>query len=203
MAQEDFVPRQDDKFLEFHDHLTAEATKPGSIVPAGDQTTLAADNAKLHIDFPASDAADAAAKSATAKKKATRAGAEKNVRTMARQWKAAGNYTEATGKALKVAGPEHVVDTANAKPPLKGRAIPGGAEIGGKMDFAEAIKLFSKRDGDADWVPLAVEMHMPYVDNRPLLVAGKPETRRYRGIYIVNDQPVGQYSDEILVTVQP
>jgi len=203
MAQEDFVPRQDNQFLAFHDNLTTEAAKPGSTVPAGDLSTLQADNKQLHQDFGAAVTADAEAQKATKIKKATRATAEKNVRTMVRQWKASPTYTEATGKALKVAGPEHVVDMANAKPTLKGKAVPGGATIDGKKDFAEAIKLFSKRDGDADWVPLAVEMHMPYVDNRPLLVAGKPETRRYRGIYIVNDQPVGQYSDEIVVTVQP
>jgi hypothetical protein len=200
MAQEDFVPRADDKFLEFHDHLTAEAGKPGSIVPAGDKTTLQADNTKLHQDFLASDTADAAAKAATATKKATRATAERNVRTMSRQWKAGAAYTEAIGNALKVHGPEHFVDLSNAKPKLKGRAVAGGAEIGFDKGDAEGVKLFSKRDGDADWVPLGVEMHSPYVDNRPLLVAGKPESRRYRGIFIAGDEPVGQWSDEIVVT---
>jgi hypothetical protein len=35
MAKSSFIPRADDEFLVYHDHLTSEAGKPGSIVPAG------------------------------------------------------------------------------------------------------------------------------------------------------------------------
>jgi hypothetical protein len=43
----------------------------------------------------------------------------------------------------------------------------------------------------------------PYVDNRPLLVAGKPETREYRAIYILHDAEIGNPSDEAVVTAIP
>ncbi|MGA2602859.1 MAG: hypothetical protein ABSG14_01390 [Verrucomicrobiia bacterium] len=40
-----------------------------------------------------------------------------------------------------------------------------------------------QRDGDATFVFLAWDTSSPYVDNRPLLVAGKPEVRRYHCRY--------------------
>jgi hypothetical protein len=46
-------------------------------------------------------------------------------------------------------------------------------------------------------------VHPPYVDNRPLLVAGKPEVRRYRCRYILSDVEIGVPSDEVVVTAQP
>jgi len=41
------------------------------------------------------------------------------------------------------------------------------------------------------------------VDNRPLLVAGKPEVRKYRGIYVVNDEETGIASDDVSAVCQP
>jgi hypothetical protein len=41
------------------------------------------------------------------------------------------------------------------------------------------------------------------MDNRPCLTPGKPETREYRAIYVVDDVEVGQFSDVLVVTCQP
>ena len=43
----------------------------------------------------------------------------------------------------------------------------------------------------------------PYVDNRPLLVAGKPEVREYRALYVVADAEIGNPSDEAVITATP
>jgi hypothetical protein len=43
----------------------------------------------------------------------------------------------------------------------------------------------------------------PYVDNRPMLVAGKPELREYKAVFVVGDQEVSQFSDEITVNCAP
>ncbi len=44
-----------------------------------------------------------------------------------------------------------------------------------------------------------------YVDNRPLLVAGKPELREYKAVFVVVDVDVevSQFSDEITVNCAP
>jgi hypothetical protein len=41
------------------------------------------------------------------------------------------------------------------------------------------------------------------VDARDALVAGQPEVRRYRGRYILNDEPMGNYSAVATVTTIP
>jgi hypothetical protein len=51
-------------------------------------------------------------------------------------------------------------------------------------------------NSDADAVP-------PYMDNRPLLVTGKPELREYKAVFVVADQEVSQFSDEITVNCAP
>ena len=65
------------------------------------------------------------------------------------------------------------------------------------------MNVYAQRDGDAGWVFLARDTESPYVDNRPLLAAGKPETRRYKAIYVLGDDETGQSSDEITVTATP
>jgi hypothetical protein len=65
----------------------------------------------------------------------------------------------------------------------------------------------AKRDfipnGDREFVFLARDTSSPYVDNRPLLNGGKPEQRQYKAICVANDQEVGQFSDEVVVTARP
>ena len=39
----------------------------------------------------------------------------------------------------------------------------------------------------------------PYIDNRPLLVATKPELRKYKCVYVLNDEEIGLFSDEVVV----
>ncbi len=66
-----------------------------------------------------------------------------------------------------------------------------------------SLLLNSGRDGDADFKFLARDTSPTYVDNRPLLVAGKPELREYKAVFIVGDVEVSQFSDEITVNCAP
>jgi len=50
---------------------------------------------------------------------------------------------------------------------------------------------------------LARDTSPTYVDNRPLLVAGKPELREYKAVFVVGDIEVSQFSDEITVNCAP
>ena len=61
------------------------------------------------------------------------------------------------------------------------------------------LLLNSGRDGDADFKFLACDTSPTYVDNRLLLVAGKPELREYKAVLVVGDVEVSQFSDEITV----
>ena len=206
MPKQDFIPNRDGDFVDYHDNFKAAATSDGATVgltPA-DQTAIGNDNTAVHTGKNASDAADAVAKQTTTTMRGTFKTVEKNVRTLARRIKAHPAYTPALGKKFGIEGPEDSTDMTTAKPTLKGKVLlQGQSQIGFDKQKSDGVNLYSKRDGDADWIKLAFDSQSPYIDNRPLLVAGKPEQRRYRACYVVADREVGQFSDEIVVTVQP
>ena len=59
------------------------------------------------------------------------------------------------------------------------------------------------RPCDADWIALGHPTLSPFIDNRPLLQANKPELRRYAAVFMLRNQEVGQYSDEVVVNCAP
>lgn len=50
---------------------------------------------------------------------------------------------------------------------------------------------------------LARDTSSPYVDIRPMLVAGKPENRQYKAIYVQADGEIGQASDIVTLVSLP
>jgi hypothetical protein len=78
-----------------------------------------------------------------------------------------------------------------------------GANRGNGEKHLCSLLLNSGRDGDGEFKFLARDTVPPYVDNRPLLVAGKPELRNYKAIFVGGDEEVSQFSDEITVNCAP
>ena len=58
-------------------------------------------------------------------------------------------------------------------------------------------------DGDADFIFLARDTASPYIDNRPLLAASKPELREYKCVYVQSDAEIGLFSDEVVANCAP
>lgn len=203
MAKNDFVPRTDADFVVWHDRLKNNATANAAaldIKPA-ELTLLGTDNTALHAKVDASKAADATSQKATKEKATARATAEKNARNLAKRVKTAAGYTPALGELLGIEGPEDSTDLTASAPTCTGTALPHGVV---QVDFtkskSDGVNLYSRRDGEADFTFLARDTASPYIDNRPLLVAGKAETRRYKAIYVLNDQEIGRASAEVAVT---
>ena len=65
------------------------------------------------------------------------------------------------------------------------------------------MNIYSKRDGDADFVFLARDTATPYLDTRPLKVAGKPEIRECRAMFVLNDEEIGIFSHELVMNCAP
>ena len=79
----------------------------------------------------------------------------------------------------------------------------GVVEIDFNLANSEGVNIYSRRDGDGDFKFLARDTVPPYVDNRPLLAAGKPELREYKAVYVVSDAEIGLFSDEVVVNCAP
>lgn len=67
----------------------------------------------------------------------------------------------------------------------------------------DGVDVYCQRAGESVWTHLAFDAFSPYVDNRPPLVAGQPEERRYRVRYRDGETAVGEYSDVVTITVGP
>ena len=84
------------------------------------------------------------------------------------------------------------------------KSDPGGVvELDFDKSISDGVNIYAKRDGDADFVFLARDTASPYIDNRPLLVATKPELREYKAVYVSNDAEIGLFSDEVVVNCAP
>ena len=122
--------------------------------------------------------------------------------------------TVALGNLLGIEGPDGGIDLSTRQPDISGTDHTGGAvEIGFNKLTSDGVNIYSKREGDADFVFLACgaevgrrrarDTQTPYLDNRPLKVPGKPEIREYKAMFVVGDQEIGIFSHELVVNCAP
>jgi hypothetical protein len=175
-------------------------------IDAADLATLTQDNANMHRDHEASVTATAKAKAAVKTKNSTFKRSKKNHRTIRQRIMKKTGYTPAIGRLLGLERAElsSLTAFADSGPVAQLRGKPhtgGGAELKGKKDGADAMDIYGKRDGDKDFVFLMRVLRFPWIDQRPLLVPGKPETRQYQGQLVIHGHPAGQFSAAITVVV--
>lgn len=206
MAKSDYIPHPDNDLLVWHDrfksNLQLKHTDLG--LTKEDMLMIDADNNDLHAKITAASTAAAAARHATSEKSASRDTAEEHVRAFTRRIKAHPAYTEAMGNLLGIIGAENSLDLANSKPTLSGKDQSSGVVILKYVKSkSDGVNIYSQRENDADFVFLTRNNSPSYTDNRPLLVQGKPELRRYTAVYVVNDAEVGLFSDELVISCAP
>jgi hypothetical protein len=68
---------------------------------------------------------------------------------------------------------------------------------------SDGVNIYCQRENDTDWVLLVRATKLPYIDNRPLLHIGKPELRRYTAVYMLKDQEIGKFSDDLVINCAP
>lgn len=162
------------------------------------------DNQEIHGVVSASNIAAAASHHATAEKQARRSLLENGTRALNRRIKAHPVYTDAMGNLLGIIGTEINTDLSDSKPVLKAADQTGGVVVLSFQKFrSDGVNIYSQRENESEFIFLARDTLTRYVDNRPLLAAGKPELRRYTAVYVVKDMEVGQFSDELVVSCAP
>lgn len=118
-------------------------------------------------------------------------------------------YTKAIGLDLGIVGPEAPPPPppGDAPPPqLMVSAIPGDENEVGRVKFFkyghEYVIIEGRRGGGA-WEHLSQSPKSPFLDTRPLLVAGQAEVREYRGRYYDKGANSSGWSDVAKITVGP
>jgi hypothetical protein len=132
------------------------------------------------------------------------AASKTNARLLAQRIKKSTAYTEVIGKQLNIIGAEDTTDMTQEQPTLFANVKPAGVvEIDfNKMD-AEGVHIYGMRDGETVFSYLTSETHAAYVDNRPLLAAGKPETRQYKAVFFIGKSEIGLTSAVVIAIAAP
>ena len=206
MAKTPFIPRGDVQFVQWHDGMKTAATAIGATlgITTEDTTEIAADNTAIHGKTDTATTATTAAKKANKEKDDTRTGVEAHVRQFVKRVKGHRNYTEALGIQLGIEGGEDTTDMTQAQPVLVGTGLgKGQVEIAFNKMLADGVNLYYWDEALKQWVFLARDTNSPYVDNRALADASKPEMRRYMAKFVIGDKETGYESDSITVAVTP
>jgi hypothetical protein len=206
MSKQDYIPQNNATFGAWHDQfktaVLANAVTFGLVT--ADTTPITADNTDFHAKLTGQTTAAAASKQATADLNSSRANAEKRARALAGRVKKHPAYTPALGNLLGIIGPEDTTDLSVSKPQLTGFDRHGGVvELDFNLLTSDGVNIYSRRDGDGDFKFLARDTVAPYIDNRPMLVAGKPELREYKAVFVRYDQEVSLFSDEVTINCAP
>lgn len=114
-------------------------------------------------------------------------------------------YTATIGKQLMIEKtPTEFSIPVDVKPTGEATAMTGSiVRIDWKKGKCDGVFIESQRNDEMDWTRLDFDMRSPYEDTRPPVNAGKPEERRYRLRYFMDNQAVGDWSDVIVVITLP
>ena len=113
--------------------------------------------------------------------------------------KAAPGYTDAIGQTLGIVGADSTVDVNAMKPVLTATVNSGAVTVGWKKSGMDGIEL--QVDRGTGFVFLAIDSIPDYTDSAALPAAGQSALWKYKAIYRLNDERVGQWSDVVSLPV--
>jgi hypothetical protein len=95
------------------------------------------------------------------------------------------------------------IANADLRPSLKISAkINDRTEISFGKQGQTAIRLQMRRGGTADWITVGDPTSSPFIDNTAS-TANNPEKREYRGVYLLKNETIGQFSDIVTAVTTP
>jgi len=119
-------------------------------------------------------------------------------RALVRRVKAATNYSVAIGEALGIEGPQSTApDLATLQPVLAPTVAGDRVHLDWTKSEADSLELLVDRGDGKGFVFLAVDTVPDYVDTAPIPAA--PAVWKYKAIYRVGDERVGQWSPVVSV----
>lgn len=119
--------------------------------------------------------------------------------------KLSAGYTQTIGETLMIANvASSGFNPEEGKPTGSGTAMTGSiVRIDWTKGKFDGIYIESQRGDETDWTNLGFDMRSPFEDERTPLNTGKPEERRYRLRYFMDNAAVGSWSDTINAITLP
>lgn len=199
----DIIPASDEKFFGWGNTLAANLS-PSSGVKEEVVQDIRAEMAEYGELLSKANETQNAAKQAVLLKRGKRQMLEKKFRAEIKRIKAREDYTVAEGARLGIEAPSKSTNLAALAPKITAVDRTGGmVELSFVKHRSDAVHFYGQRDGDTDWVLLGFATSSPFKDQRPLLVTGRVEMRRYTAVYVKRQQEVGAFSDEVVVACLP
>jgi hypothetical protein len=203
MPKANFIPAADQEFHAWFEHLANNLTLEAGVT-SDDIAAVKAAYSDFNDQLINVTDTSALAKQATRNKTDSRQYAEELIRSLNRRIKAHSDYTSGMGAKLGIIGTGHQHNLANSRPVLKGTDFTGGkVSISFTKYESDGINIYSKREGDLDWILIGRATVSPFIDKRPLLEIGKPEVRSYCATYMLKDKEIGHYSDDLTISCAP
>ncbi len=115
--------------------------------------------------------------------------------------KAHKNYTEAIGRDLRLIGTEIVKNPDSWKPVLKSKSSAGHPVICWTKGYAAEIEIWADRGDGNDFVFYTINSEPDTLDKTPLPPKGAGVNWKYKAIYRLHNEQVGQWSDVMSISV--
>ncbi|MBI3417206.1 MAG: hypothetical protein HY043_18095 [Verrucomicrobia bacterium] len=109
-------------------------------------------------------------------------------------------YTEAIGQNLGTIGADQTVDLNAMKPGLQIVLQAGHPNVAWKKQSMDSLEIWVDR-GTGMFAFLALDTEPDYLDTAPLPVPGTSAVWKYKAIYRLHDEQVGQWSDVASISV--
>lgn len=114
--------------------------------------------------------------------------------------KSAAGYTDSIGDILLInKEPKDSNISPDERPFGKATSMPDLVRIDWTKGKFGGVIVEGQRGDENFWQRLDRDTRSPFDDTRPNADPGKPEERRYRLRYFIDDEPVGTYSDIFIV----
>jgi hypothetical protein len=117
------------------------------------------------------------------------------LRTCIANLKTLNSYTEDMGGELGIIGGSVAVDNDMIKPSVRVKTINGVVKVLFKKRRQPGVNIYSRLKGTNGWEKLGYDVASPFIDNRPLADAAKPEIREYMVICSNGKEETGKPSD--------
>jgi hypothetical protein len=197
----DYIPsREADKVVWL---LNIESKIDTFLVPLGitaaEATAIKARCSDIRTQISAYEAARTAANQAKEAKDFAIKTDEGVLRNAIQSWKLKATFTDAVAAALGLTAPQSRMNNDEYKTQLTTQTFPGRVTINFTKKGVDGVNVYARLKGQSDFIKLAFDSHSPYEDNRPLSVAGVPETREYMAMGVIKDEEIGQQSDIVEV----
>lgn len=111
-------------------------------------------------------------------------------------------YTEDIGRALKIVGAEITLDFDTLKPLITVELQAGKPVVVWKKQGLDGVEIHVDRGDGKGFILLTIDTNPDYTDTFPLPVPGQTALWKYKAIYLLADERVGQWSDVATIAVQ-